>query len=337
LPDQAEQVVEMMDRQLGHMVNLVNDLLDVSRVRTGKITLRIERVMLKEALDSAVEACQPIIAEKSHTLEVDFAAEPLTVNGDNTRLVQIVANLLTNAAKYSEPGSRIRLTCRQEGGEAVIRVSDSGVGIAPELLPTLWDLFTQVRDTLDKAQGGLGIGLSLVKKLVEMHGGTVAADSAGVGHGSTFTVRLPLAAADERRNPATASTNETPPPRLAGRRVLVVDDNVDGAESLAVLLRISGHTTATVHSGQAALDTARAFAPEVVFLDIGLPGMSGYEVAKQFRADPDRAGIVIVALTGWGSENDKQKSQAAGFDHHLTKPIEIQAAQDILATCSPVA
>jgi len=192
-PDVVEKVVAMMDRQLGHMVNLVDDLLDVSRVRTGKITLRAERVTVQEVVDAAVEACGSIISQKSHTLEVDLTAEPLAVTGDETRLMQVVANLLTNAAKYSEPGGRVRVTAGRDGDEAVIRVSDTGMGIAADLLPTLWDLFTQVRDTLDKAQGGLGIGLSLVKQLVEMHGGTVAAQSAGVGHGSTFTVRLPLA------------------------------------------------------------------------------------------------------------------------------------------------
>ena len=335
LPDQAEKVVGMMDRQLGHMVNLVDDLLDVSRVRTGKITLRAELVTVREAVDAAVEACRPTIDEKSHTLEVNLPTESLPVAGDKTRLVQVVANLLTNAAKYSERGGRIRVTVAREGGEAVIRVSDNGMGIAPELIPTLWDMFTQVRDTLDKAQGGLGIGLSLVKKIVEMHGGMVAAESVGVGHGSTFTVRLPLAAADVQREPATASAKQTPAPRPASRRVLVLDDNVDGAESLAMMIEHFGHACRVAHDGPAGLSVAREFQPEVVFLDIGLPVMNGYEVAKRFRADPAIAGAVLVALTGWGSEDDKQKSREAGFDFHLTKPIQVQAVQDLLARFSP--
>ena len=333
--DQTEKMLGVIDRQLGHMVNLVDDLLDVSRVRTGKITLRTERVTIREAVDAAVEACRPTIDAKRHALEMSFPAEPLAVAGDKTRLVQVVANLLTNAAKYSEPGGRIQVTVGRDGGEVLVRVSDTGMGIARETLPTLWDMFTQVRDTLDKAQGGLGIGLSLVKKLVEMHGGTVAAESAGVGHGSTFTVRLPLAAGSvAAASPPASEHHETARP--AARRVLVVDDNVDGAESLAMLLEISGHVTQTAHTGQDALAAAKRSDLDVVFLDIGLPaGMDGFEVARRLRADPDTAGVVLVALTGWGSEEDKQKSKDAGFDFHLTKPIEVAAIQGILAGLSP--
>ena len=341
LPDQAEKVVGVMDRQLGHMVNLVDDLLDVSRVRTGRINLRLERVMVRDVVDAAVEACRTTIEEKSHTLELDLTAETMAVIGDNTRLVQIVTNLLTNAAKYSEPCGRIRVSAASEGGEAVIRVSDTGMGIAPDLIPTLWDLFTQVRDTLDKAQGGLGIGLSLVKNLVELHAGTVAAQSDGVGHGSTFTVRLPLAAADDQSAassapsaPSAASAPRSGPATAArtARRVLVVEDSVDAAELLTMLLEISGHTTATVHSGLAALETARTFVPDIVFLDIGLPdGMDGYEVARRFRADPDMAEVVLVALTGWGSEGDKRMSKEAGFDDHLVKPVEANSVEAVIA------
>jgi len=332
LPDQAEKVVEMMDRQLGHMVNLVDDLLDVSRVRTGSINLRLERVTVREVVDAAVEACRPMIEESSHTLEVDVTAEPMAVIGDNTRLVQIVTNLLTNAAKYSEPRGHIRVSAASEGGEVVIRVSDTGIGIAPHLIPTLWDLFTQVRDTLDKAQGGLGIGLSLVKNLVELHAGTVAAESEGIGHGSAFTVRLPLAAADDQSAARSAPRSGTAAAPRTPRRVLVVDDSVDAAELLSMLLEISGHTTATAHSGLAALETARTFAPDIVLLDIGLPdGMDGYEVARQFRADPQTAKLVLVALTGWGSEGDKRMSKDAGFDHHLVKPVEADSVEAVIA------
>lgn len=336
-PEQTDKVVGMMGRQLGHMVNLVDDLLDVSRVRTGKITLRIERVTAREAIDAAVEACRPTIDAKGHRLEVDLPAEPLPLDGDRTRLVQVLANLLTNAAKYSEPGGRIRVAAAREGNEAVVRVSDAGMGIAPELIPTLWDMFTQVRDTLDKAQGGLGIGLSLVKKLVQMHGGTVAAESAGVGLGSTFTVRLPVAGARAgvTEIPPSPHRNGSAPARPAGRRILVVDDNVDGAESLATLLDYSGHETRVCHSGPDALAAAREFAPEVALLDIGLPGLDGYEVARRLRADPATAGIVLVALTGWGSDDDKRKSKDAGFDFHLTKPAGVKAVQDVLAQSSP--
>ncbi len=330
LPDDMENVVAMMDRQLGHLVNLVDDLLDVSRVRTGKITLRAERVTVMEALDAAVEACRPTIDEKFHTLEVVHSPEPLSVSGDKTRLVQAIANLLTNAAKYSEPRASIRLTAKRENGEVVIQVSDTGTGIAPDLLPTLWDLFTQVRDTLDKAQGGLGIGLSLVKNLVEMHGGTVAAASDGVGQGSTFTIRLPLTETVDPIVTSFPDQNGSATNDQVGRRVLLVDDNMDAAESLAMLLQLSGHETATAHSGLAALEVAQTFRPDIVFLDIGLPaGMDGYEVARRLRADPHTANAVLVALTGWGSDDDKRKSTEAGFDFHLTKPAGADAVQAV--------
>jgi len=331
-PELVESVVAMMERQLGHMVNLVDDLLDVSRVRTGKITLRAERVTLREAIDAAVEACRPIISEKSHTLEVELAAEPLAVIGDRTRLMQVVSNLLTNAAKYSPSGSRILVSARREEGEAVIRVTDTGMGIAPDLLPSLWDLFTQVRDTLDKAQGGLGIGLSLVKKLVELHGGAVAAESAGVGQGSTFTVRLPLAAPSDQPDAPSPIENGSALTAPARRRVLVVDDNVDAAASLAMLLQFSGHTTATAHTGAEALAVIPGFQPDIIFLDIGLPaGLDGYEVARRLRADPAMASTLLVALTGWGSEDDRRKSHDAGFDGHLTKPVAPDAVQALIA------
>lgn len=323
---------DMMERQLGHLVNLVDDLLDISRVSQGKITLKRERLAVREAVEAAVEACRPSVDAKGHALALDLPAEPLPVDADRTRLVQVVANLLTNAAKYSDPGGRIAVTARREGDEVVVAVADTGLGIAPHLLPTLWDLFTQVRDTLDKAQGGLGIGLALVKKLVEMHGGTVAAHSDGVGRGSTFTVRLPLAAGGHTAGaPRPASGDPPPAPRPAGRRVLVVDDNADGAESLSELLRLLGHEVRTAPDGPAALGTARAFRPAVVLCDIGLPGMDGYEVARRLRADAATAGAVLVAVTGWGSDDDRRKSREAGFDRHLTKPVAPTALVEVLA------
>ena len=329
-PAAAARTRDMMERQLGHLVRLVDDLLDISRVSRGKITLRRERMTVQEAIAAALEACRPTLDDRRHALVVDAPDEPLAVDGDRTRLVQVVSNLVTNAAKYSEPGGTITVAAHRDGDEAVVTVTDTGVGIAPALLPTLWDMFTQVRDTLDKAQGGLGIGLSLVKKLAEMHGGSVAADSPGPGRGSTFTVRLPLAPALEGAAPGpSGATDERPP--AAGRRVLVVDDNVDGAESLTMILDLFGHRTETAHDGPAALAAARTFRPEVVFLDIGLPGMDGYEVARRLRADPATADAVLVALTGWGSEEDKRRSRSAGFDRHLTKPVEAAVIEAVLA------
>jgi PAS domain S-box-containing protein len=331
-PQQTEKTLGMIDRQLGHMVNLVDDLLDVSRVRSGKLTLRTERVLLRDAVDGAVEACQSTLDAKLHTLKTTFPAQPVVLLGDKTRLVQVVANLLTNAAKYSEPGGHIRIAVERDGGEAVIRVADSGVGISREVLPTVWDMFTQVRDTLDKAQGGLGIGLSLVKKLVLAHGGTVAAESEGVGRGSTFTVRLPVAPVE----PVSTVHPESValPPRPSALRVLVVDDNMDGAEMLVMLLQRCGHVTQMAHTGPEALTAAGAFAPDVTFLDIGLPEMDGYEVARRLRADPVTSRTVLIALTGWGSEDDKRKSREAGFDVHLTKPVDAGVVKGVLAQYS---
>lgn len=334
---QSEEIVGMMDRQLGHMVNLVDDLLDVSRVRTGKITLRNEQLTIREIVDAAVEACRPIIDEKSQALKVDLTVEKLNVKGDQTRLVQVLANLLTNAAKYSEPGGRIGLTVVREGSEALIRVTDTGIGIARELLPTLWDLFTQVRDTLDKAQGGLGIGLSLVKNLVEMHGGTVQAHSAGLGQGSEFVVRLPLASYESPE--ASSDLNHTSTlahaPRTTRRRILVVDDNRDSATTLAMLLKLNGNETQTAYDGLEAIETAATFRPDVVLLDIGLPKLNGYEACQRIREQPWSNGMVIVAITGWGQEEDRQKSQDAGFDAHLVKPVDYSVLLKLLASQSP--
>ncbi len=321
---------DMMDRQLSHLVNLVNDLLDISRVNQGKISLKRERLAVHEVIESAIEACRPTLDEKGHNLSLDLPNETLILDADRTRLVQVVANLLTNAAKYSEPNGQVIVSVKREGGMAAIVVTDNGVGISPEVLPTLWDMFSQVRDTIDKAQGGLGIGLSLVKKLVEMHGGTVKAQSRGLGQGSTFIVMLPLASpasAGQVRAPANMLTDPSP----TNLRVLIVDDNIDGAESLAMLLKIYGHGTKIAHSGLEALAAIQAFTPDVVFLDIGLPGMDGYEVARQFRAEPTMAGALLVALTGWGGEDDLRRSKAAGFDLHLTKPVELTALQAVLS------
>lgn len=322
---------EMMERQLGHLVRLVDDLLDVSRIRRGMVELRPERVRVGTVLEHGVELGRPLLEAAGHTLAVEAPDASVWVNGDLTRLAQVVGNLLNNAAKYTPHGGRIRLSCEVEGREVVIRVTDDGIGIAAEMLPRVFDLFAQVDRTIHRAQGGLGIGLSLVRQLVAMHGGTIAAESPGIGWGSTFTVRLPLAPAI-----TAASTRTAPPPEPASsspshHRVLVVDDNVDGAETLAMLLELSGHEATTAGSGPAALEVARAWHPELVFLDIGLPGMDGYEVARRLRTDPATAGLVLVALTGWGSEEDKRRSKAAGFDLHLIKPVGPEVVADVLA------
>ena len=333
-PEPAQSTLGMIDRQLGHLVHLVDDLLDISRVRSGKIVLRSQRVLLREVVDAAVEACRSLVDVGRHVLKLALPDEPLVVVGDPTRLVQIVANLITNSAKYSQPGGHIELAVERDGGQAVVRVTDAGMGIAAENLPALWDMFTQVRDTLDKAQGGLGIGLSLVKRLVELHGGSVDAESPGLGCGSTFTVRLPLAVAQAQAITAAVDLGPEPfvevlpPPR---RRILVVDDNRDSADSLAMLLELSGNETQTAHDGAEAVAAAASFRPSVVLLDLGLPTMDGYEAARKIRQQPWGAGMVLIALTGWGQDEHRRNSKAAGFNGHLVKPLDLTALTKMLA------
>ncbi|WP_437729825.1 ATP-binding protein [Sorangium sp. So ce1335] len=334
--EQARKIVDMMERQVGHMVRMVDDLLDVSRITRGKVELRRERVDLRAVLNGALETSRPLIEAAAHELAVRLPAEPLLLDADPTRLAQVFANLLNNAAKYTPGGGVIRLAAERDGASVVVRVKDNGVGVPADMLPRVFDMFTQVVRSIDRAQGGLGIGLTLVRRLVELHGGTVHAESEGPGRGSTFTVRLPLAAAEE---PASRRSSPGPAGRdaAAALRILVVDDNVDGAESLALLLRMSGHRTRAVHTGPEALTAARELGADVVFLDIGLPGMSGYEVARRLRAEPGVAGFVLVALTGWGTEDDRRRAREAGFDHHLTKPVDAAEVRRLVASVAQAA
>jgi signal transduction histidine kinase len=316
----------MMERQLAHLVRLVDDLLDVSRITRGKVELRRERVRVRDVVEHAVETSRPLVEAGRQLLAVSHAGEPLWVDGDLTRLAQVVSNLLNNAARFTPTGRRIDVLARREGDQAVIEVRDEGAGIPAETLPRVFELFAQGGHAADRAGGGLGIGLSLARALCELHGGTIDAASPGPGLGSTFTVRLPLAPA-----PVPADGAATPAARGRARRVLVVDDNVDAADSLALLLRLGGHEVATAQDGPAAIEAARRQPPEVVFLDIGLPGMDGYEVARRLRADPATAGTRLVALTGWGADEDRRRSHDAGFDLHLTKPVEAEAIERVLA------
>jgi signal transduction histidine kinase len=333
-PDAVAKARDMMGRQLGHLVRLVDDLLDISRVTSGKVRLRLEPVDLRAAVEAAVETSRPLVEAGRHELAVVLPDGPLPLHADPTRVAQVVANLLTNAAKYTPDDGRIAVAAAREGGWAVVRVTDSGIGIPADMLPKVFDLFTQVGKHLERSQGGLGIGLALVKRLVEMHGGTVAAESDGQGLGSTFTVRLPLAADPAGAVAPAAGGGGTAPPagRKEPRRVLVVDDNEDAADSLALLLEMTGHRTAVAHTGPQAVEVAKAFRPEVIFLDIGLPGMNGYEVASALRRDECCSGAVFVALTGWGTEDDRRRSREAGFDHHLTKPVEHAHLEGLLDT-----
>ena len=327
-PAAAEATCAMMERQLGQMVRLVDDLLDVSRISSGKLELRRERVELAAVVRNAVETSRPLIDGHGHELSVELPADPVPLDADPVRLAQVLLNLLNNAAKYSERGGRIALTATVEGREVAVRVRDRGIGIAPAQLAGVFDMFAQVQTALDKSEGGLGIGLSLVKGLTAMHGGTVSVTSAGVGHGSEFVVRLPLADAAPA-NPPIAAPEETR--RGAGRRVLIVDDNVDSAESLAELLTVCGHEVRTAHDGLAGVAAAEAFRPDVVVMDLGMPKLNGYEAARRIRSEAWGVAVVLVAQTGWGSAEDRRKSRDAGFDQHLVKPVDPAAMLKLLA------
>ena len=320
----------MMERQVQHLVRLVDDLLDVSRITRGMIELKRERVDLMTVVGRAVETAQPSIDAQGHDLTVSLPERPVSLDADLMRLSQIISNLLINAAKYTPTPGRIWLTAECHGNEVEFRVRDNGNGIAPELLPRIFDLFVQADRTLARTQGGLGIGLTLVKRLVEMHGGTVSASSSP-GQGSEFTVRLP-ALPDLQSAEADPKHQEPTQHGLLSRKVLVVDDNVDAAESAAVLLRLWGHTVRSVNDGLSVLQAARDFQPEVILLDIGLPGMTGYEVARQLRADPNFGSLVLAAMTGYGQDEDRRRSKEAGFDHHLTKPIDPHKLEALVAS-----
>jgi PAS domain S-box-containing protein len=329
----VEHAKDVMHRQLQHMVRLVDDLLDVSRITKGKIELRKERIELSKIIQSAVETSRPLIEASGHSLAVQMTPAAVFLDGDLTRLAQVVSNLLNNSARYTKPYGRIWLTTETRDGEAIIRVYDNGVGIPEDMLPHVFEIFTQVSRPLERTQGGLGIGLSLVRGLVEMHGGKAEAYSDGPGRGSEFVVRLPLAVekpeGQEARAPEGAGQKETAPRPL---RIMIVEDNRDAADSLALLLEIMGNTVRTVYEGASALETAAEYRPDVVLLDIGLPGRNGYEVAQDIRATPLLNGVVLIAQTGWGQEEDRQRTSEAGFNHHLVKPVDPQKLKELLAT-----
>jgi PAS domain S-box-containing protein len=323
------QARQMAERQVGHMVRLVDDLLNVSRIIHGRVELRRESVDLANVVARGAETAQPMIDAQGQQLIVTVPPEPLLLEGDPTRLAQIVSNLLHNAAKFSERSGRIWLTAERQKDEAVVRVRDEGAGIPASLLPRIFDLFSQGDRSIERTQGGLGIGLTLVRKLVELHGGTITAQSASPGQGSEFVVRLP-AVLQPRRQEVVPACPPLPPASVA-RRVLVVDDNVDAAESMATLLRLWGHQVRLAHNGPEALQAAGQCQPEVVVLDIGLPGMNGYEVARFLRQDPRFGQPLLVAVTGYGEEEDQRRSTEAGFDRHLVKPVAPEALRQVVA------
>jgi signal transduction histidine kinase/CheY-like chemotaxis protein len=321
---------DVVERQVQHMSRLVDDLLDVSRFSSGKMTLQKELTDLAGVVARAVETARPAVEAHGLQLSVGLPPERLQVEADPVRLAQVLANLLNNAAKYTPEGGRIWLTASREDGAAVLSVRDTGIGISADLLPHVFDLFTQGERALDRAQGGLGIGLTLVRSLVELHGGSVQAFSEGPGQGSEFVVRLPLAAEATAQADVPAGTDGGSIPPSA-RRILIVEDNRDAAQSLALLLRLQGHEVQVVHDGLAALAVAGTFCPQVALLDIGLPGMSGYEVARQLRQQPAAAEMLLVALTGYCHDEDRRRSQEAGFNAHLVKPVCLDTLHDLLA------
>ncbi len=323
---------DMMERQVGHMVRLVDDLLDVSRITRGKIDLRKEPLELASTIHHAVEALRPLVDKMQHALTLALPEKPVYLEGDPIRIAQIVGNLLSNACKYTERGGRIVLAVVRDRDQVVVSVRDNGIGIAEDALPHIFEMFTQVDASLARSQSGLGIGLTLVKQLVEMHDGTVEARSAGASHGSEFVVRLPALPEDFR--PVAAGT-PTAARRAAPHRILIVDDNQDAAESLATLLDIAGNETRLAFDGAEAVDVATSFRPEVVVLDIGLPKLNGYEVAQAIREQPWGKSMVLIALTGWGQDEDRQKSRDAGFDAHMVKPIYHENLAALLAELLP--
>jgi CheY-like chemotaxis protein len=311
------------------MALLLDDLLDVARITQGKLMLKTERVTLTSIVDAAVETARPLLDDRKHDLTVTLPGHAPVLDADPLRLSQVLSNLLTNSAKYTNPGGQIQLVCSIHGGAVHICVKDNGIGIPKEALPKIFEMFSQVDGASVRSEGGLGIGLSLVKGLVELHGGTIEANSDGPGQGSEFTVRVPLAAADSAA--LTMAQIDGPPPSAAGRRILVADDNKDAADSLAMLLEMAGHEVRVAHNGRAALALAQAFRPNTALLDIGMPDLTGYEVAKELRREPWGADIRLIALTGWGKDSDRQRARDAGFNHHVTKPVDPVALEALMS------
>ena len=327
-PALIQRTRHMMDLQLEQMVRLIDDLLDVGRISNDRIGLNIETTSLERVIGQAIETSNPLIHAQQHSLTIELPPHELTLEADAVRLTQVFANLLNNAAKYTPPHGKILVKAEEHEGFAIVRVIDNGIGIPPEFLPQVFEMFMRVDTSVERAHGGLGIGLSLVKRLVEMHGGSVEAASRGAGLGSEFVVRLPLAKAPAAKaRVAAGGPNSAPRPH----RILVVDDNDDAADTLALLLNLMGHETRTAHDGIEAIEVADQFHPDVALLDIGMPKMNGYETARKLREDGRRREMLLVALSGWGQETDRVRSRNAGFDFHLVKPVDIAEIQRLLA------
>jgi PAS domain S-box-containing protein len=325
---ELQWVRDVILRQVRHLTRLIDDLMDVSRINRGKIELKRDRIELAQAVQGAVETSRPLIEECGHELIVSLPARPIVIDADLTRLTQVLWNLLSNAAKYMSRGGRIDLRVETHGSEVVVSVKDNGIGLPADKLPTIFGMFSQVESSLSRSQGGLGIGLYLVKRLVEMHGGSVEVRSEGLGKGSEFSVRLPIGAREESGHDVIGGETAVPTSSL---RILVVDDNLDAVNSLAMLLRTIGNNVRTAHDGEEAVRAAGEFRPHVALLDIGMPKMNGYDAARAIRQQPWGHNVVLVAVTGWGQDEDKRRSKEAGFDHHLVKPVDPYAVMKQLA------
>ena len=325
----VEQARQMMERQLGQMVRLIDDLLDVSRISRGKFELRRERVELAAAIKSAVDTAQPLIDAAGHRLTVSTGSRSVYLDADPVRLAQIFSNLLNNAAKYMERGGHIWLSVTPKEHEVVVSVRDTGIGIPAEALPGIFDMFAQLDHSLERAQGGLGIGLTLVKQLLEMHGGRIEARSDGPGKGAEFIAHLPIVTVTSRRPPADTAGKERE--GIPTCRILVADDNRDAAESMSTVLRLMGNEVRTVHDGMQAVEEAAAFRPDMVLLDIGMPRLNGYDAARRIRAERWGKSMMVVAMTGWGQDEDKRLASEAGFDRHFTKPVDPRDVEQLIA------
>ena len=319
----------MMERQLTQMVRLVDDLMDASRINLGKLELRKERLPLASVVNSAVEASRPLMGQMGHKLTVTLPEQPIIVDADMTRLAQVFLNLLNNAAKYSDRGGHIRLNVESQGSEVVVTVKDNGIGIDADKLPKVFEMFTQLGGTFERSQGGLGIGLTLVKRLVDMHGGSVEAKSDGPALGSEFVVRLPVVL--EASQPRASRVADGPTATKPSLRILIVDDNRDGADSLSEMLKMMGNDTRTAYDGQQGVDLAGEYRPDVILLDIGLPKLNGYEACRLIREQLNGKRVVLIAMTGWGQDEDRRRSREAGFDHHMVKPLNPQSLVRMLS------
>ena len=331
LPDQLPYCQEVIERQVGHMGRLLDDLLDVSRVSAGTLAIRKERICVSEVIRHAAESSHPLILAGGHHLSMKIPVDPIYLDVDSTRIAQVISNLLNNAARYSEIGSKIKLTAERDGDQAVIRVQDNGVGIRPEMLPRVFEPFFQIDRSLDRSQGGLGIGLTLVKQIVEIHGGTVKAASEGLGKGCEFTVRLPVARG--AKVPAAGRPEDDGEVGMTTPRskILVVDDLRDSADSLSMMLRAKGHDVRVAYDGYEAVEIALQYRPDVVILDIGMPRLNGYEAAKMIRQETGSDSPMLIAVTGWGHDENRLRTKEAGFDHHLVKPVEPAVLTKLLA------